>query len=519
MEKHVNKAPLTIAAATLLALAGCKVGPNYTGPKSSTTPPDAFTHTGPEGFNPASTLDPTKAVSADWWKMLGDPVLDDLIKRAAVGNLDVRIAAARIREARAQRGVIAPEALPQVDVNGSAERQRQSKNTAQGSIAGGRAYNLFQGGFDASWELDFFGRVSRNVEAAEADIGAAVEDQRDVLVTLVGEVARNYVDLRGSQQRLAIARKNIDLQRSTLDLTKKRFAAGIATDLDVAQAESSLATVESAVPSLDTAVQQSIHRIGVLLGRLPTDLMSELTPVAAIPAAPASLPVGLPSELLRRRPDIRRAEREVAASTARIGVATADLYPRFSLTGSFGFAAEKVPSLADASSRFWSFGPAVSWPVLDWGRIRSNIAVQDARTEQALGRYEKAVLGSFEDVENAMVAFTREQARRRSLEAALASDRRSYEDASRLYAAGLTDFQRVLDSQRSLFASEDAFTDSTRAVTSDLVALYKALGGGWETFTPEQPYARPRLHPSSHWGNDDTQAAEPHADQADKSMK
>jgi NodT family efflux transporter outer membrane factor (OMF) lipoprotein len=497
MNVPARSAPLALAIASVLAigLSGCKVGPDHTPPKPEA--PEAFTHTGAEGFGGSSVIDPNKAVDADWWKMLGDPVLDDLVKRSVVGNLDLRSAAARIREARAQRGVIAPAALPQVDATAGASRSRESKNTRQGSIASGDASNLFQAGFDASWELDVFGRVSRDVEAADADIASAEENRRDVLVTLVSEVARNYVELRGFQQRLAIARKNIQVQQSTLDLTRNRFNAGLSSDLDVAQAESSLASVQALVPQFDAAVQATIHRIGVLLGRRPTELLAELTPESAIPTAPATIPVGLPSDLLRRRPDIRRAERNIAAATARIGVATADLYPRFSITGSFGFAADKVPSLPDASSRFWSFGPAMRWPILDWGRIRSNIAVQDARSEQSLVLYEQAVLRSFEEVENSLVNYTREQARRTSLVSALNADRRAFDVANRLYASGVADFQRVLDSQRALFAGEDALSESDKQMATNLVSIYKALGGGWETILPVEQAAAPKIVPSS----------------------
>ncbi len=483
----------------ILSLAGCKVGPDFIPPQS--TVPPAFMHTGDEGFGGPSSLNAARSVDADWWKSFGDPVLDSLIQRAAAGNLDVKLASARLREARAQRGVIAADAYPQVDLTGQANRSRQSPNSFQNFPGSnpGEARNLFQVGFDANWELDFFGRVSRSVEAASADIQAAEEDRRDVLVTLVSEVARNYVELRGLQQRLEIARRNIQLQQDTLDIAASRLKAGLTNDLDVAQAESSLAQARSTVPPLDRSVQAAVHRLGVLMGQQPTTLAAEMAQSAVIPPVPPEVPIGLPSELLRRRPDIRRAERNLAANTARIGVAAADLYPRFSLTGSFGFAADKVPTLPDASSRFWSFGPAVKWPVLDWGRIRANIKVQDARAEQSLIEYERAVLISFEDVENAITSYTREQSRRRILAESVASNQRAFDLASEQYRSGITDFQRVLDSQRALFVSQDSLSDSDRAVSSNLVAIYKALGGGWEAFAPvaeTAPASRPT--PSSH---------------------
>ena len=468
--------------AVSIFLGGCKVGPDFAAPHSYA--PDSFSHVGDEGFGGPSAIAVAKSVDAQWWRLLGDPALEQLIQRAVAGNLDVKLASARVYEARSQRAVIAADAYPRVDLDANASRSRQSKNTAQSSFVGGRNVNLFQAGFDANWELDFFGRVSRNVEAADADIQSIEEDRRDVLVTLVSEVARNYIELRGAQQRLDIAHRNIQTQQDTLDIASSRHRAGLTSDLDVAQAESSLSNVRATVPPLDRSAQAAIHRLGVLLGKPPGALAEELAASSSVPGLPPEVPVGLPSELLRRRPDIRRAERELAAATARIGVASAELYPRFSLTGSFGFAAEKVPSLPDASSRFWSFGPAMKWPVLDWQRIRSNIRVQEARTEESLLRYEQAVLRAFEDTENALTGYTREQARRRLLADSVASNQRAFNLANDLYKSGITDFQRVLDSQRSLFNSQDALSDSDRAVASNLVALYKALGGGWESFAP-----------------------------------
>lgn len=478
---------LTVAAGlavSMLALAGCRVGPNYETPKTETG--DSFTHTGTDGFAATSTADATRPPDAKWWGQFNDPMLDTLVERAAASNLDLKIAQARVREARAQRGITASEWFPQVGVGGSYDRARGSENTAgarQGALAGGspgEANDLYTAGFDAGWELDFFGRVARGVEAADADIQSAVELRRDVLVTLISEVARNYVELRGFQLRMAIAKENITAQKETLELTKGRFAAGLTTDLDVAQAEASLASTESQVPGLDRGIYASIFRISVLLGQRPEALTSELLVVKSIPAPPDSVPVGLPSELLRRRPDIRKAERDIAAASARIGVATAELYPRFSITGSFGVQSDRIADIGDASSRFWSIGPAVRWPILDWGRIRSNINVQDARSEAALAQYEKTVLGGFEEVENALVAYTREQARRKSLREAQSSSRRAFDLSNQLYSNGLTDFQRVLDSQRAVLAADDAVADSDRAVSANLIALYKALGGGWE---------------------------------------
>ncbi len=327
-----------------------------------------------------------------------------------------------------------------------------------------------------------FGRVRRSVEAAEADIGAANEGRRDALVTLLSEVARNYIELRGFQRRLKIAAANVKVQQETLDLTKARFQAQLISELDVTRSDAQVATTAAQIPALETQRNQAAHRLAVLLGQHPGALLSELLPAeeSAIPAGPPDLPPVLPSELLRRRPDVRRAERELAAATARAGVATADLFPRFSLTGSLGLQSEEFRDLGDYGSRFFSIGPSVSWPIFDAGRIRSNIHVQNARREQAVVRYEQSVLTALEDAENALIAYGREQQRRQSLRRAVDANRRSVEMATQLYDRGLRDFLNVLDAQRELFASEDALAQSERTISTNLVALYKAMGGGWD---------------------------------------
>lgn len=466
---------------SLTALTACKVGPDYVPPPG--TAAEAYSHVTDEGFAGFSSIDPTRAPDPLWWAQLKDPKLDELVQRAAAQNLDVRLAAARIAEARANLGFRESELYPSVDAQGSYSRSRDSRNGRAGGFGGGGGgdnYDLFSAGFDSQWELDFFGRIRRNIESAEASLQATQEDRRDVLVTLVSDVARSYVELRGFQRRLEIARKNIALQQDTLGLTRARFNAGLTTDLDVAQAEAVLSETMSRVPALDQSAQAAIHRVGVLLGQNPASLREELSAQGPIPVVPEAVPVGLPSELLRRRPDIRRAERNIVAQNALVGVAVADLYPRFSLTGSFGLSSDKLDDFSDASSRFWSIGPAVRWPILDFNRIRSSINVQKARSEQTLITYEQTVLRGFEDVENALVAYTREQSRRSSLADAVASNRRAFNLANQLYTSGVTDFQRVIDSQRALFNAEDAFVQSDAVVTTNLIALYKALGGGWE---------------------------------------
>jgi NodT family efflux transporter outer membrane factor (OMF) lipoprotein len=428
-----------------------------------------------------------------WWARLGDPTLDSLVERAVAGNLTLREARARVVEARAQRRVVGADRYPTVDAAGSYTRSRGSENVLLGGSgfgAGGvgapvvalpgAERDLYQAGFDASWEIDVFGGTRRAVEAADADTEAAVAGLHDAMVTLLAEVARNYVEVRSLQERVRIAQENARAQAETAGLSRAKSEAGLTSELDPVRAEAQLAATRAQIPALEAQLRQAEHRLAVLLGARPGSLGAELEAAAPVPPIPERVAVGIPSDLLRRRPDIRRAERELAAATARIGVATADLFPRFSLTGSFGLQSTKVASLADGDSRFWAIGPAVRWPVLSGGRIRGNIQVQGALEEQALARYEGAVLTALEDVENALVNYSREQARRDSLAQGVASARTALGLATELNARGLTDFLSVLDAQRQLFALEDQLAQSEGVVTANVIALYKALGGGWE---------------------------------------
>jgi multidrug efflux system outer membrane protein len=301
------------------------------------------------------------------------------------------------------------------------------------------------------------------------------------LVTLLGDVARNYIEVRGFQRRLAVARSNLRAQQETLELTRVRFEAGLSSDFEVAQAEGQVNTTAAQIPALESALKGSVHRLDVLLGQQPGALWAELSNEAPVPALPPQAHVGMPAELLRRRPDIRRAERVLASTTAQVGAATADLYPRFSLSGAFGFQSISASDLISAPSRFWSIGPRIFWPVFDAGRIRANIAVRNAQQEQALTLYEKTVLTAFEDVENSLVNYAKEQTRYRALMDAVAANRRAVQMANELYTRGLVDFLNVLETQRSLYASETELAQSETVMASNLVALYKALGGGWET--------------------------------------
>jgi NodT family efflux transporter outer membrane factor (OMF) lipoprotein len=516
--RRAPRALLALAAAA--ALAGCTVGKNYQPPQTST--PETWGELGPTGAatGPATRPSPEPPV-AQWWTTFADPDLDALIDRAVRSNNDVRRARSRVVEARSQLRVTRADLLPNVNTSGQYSRSRNSQSAfgGAGSFSGGgtgggtggggtggggggggfvipqfgngsNEQDFFQAGFDASWEVDVFGGNRRAVEAARADIAAAVEDQRDVTVTLLAEVARNYVDLRGFQRQIAVARENLQAQQQTLELTQSRVRGGVASELDVVRAQAQVATTASQIPTLEANARQAIHRLGVLVGTNPMALSDELSPPKPIPQAPPTVPVGVPSELLRRRPDIRRAERQLAASVARVGSATADLFPRFSLTGSLGLQSSKFTNLMEWGSRFWSIGPSVSWPIFDAGRIRGNIAVQNAREEQAVATYEQSVLTALQEVEDALVSYAKEEARRRQLADAADANRRAVDLANQLYAAGRTDFLSVLQAQRDLFASQDALIQSTSTVSTNLVALYKALGGGWEVSTPQDNTTR-----------------------------
>lgn len=494
--------PIRHLPSSLLALLliGCTVGPDYHAPQ--TPVPDHFGAT----TRPATT----HVDFAQWWTTFNDPLLNSLIDRAMSGNLDLKIAEARVREARAQRGVVAADGYPSVNSNASYHRTRTSENafdigsrpgsTGNGTGTGansaqqfgafnlpGTTTDLFQAGFDASWEIDVFGGVRREVEAAEADIGAQIENQRDTLVSLLAEVARNYLELRGYQQQIVIAYRNVKIQQDAVEVAQSKARLVGGSELDVARAQALVASTQSQIPTLETLRDQAAHRLGVLLGQEPRALIAELQEVKPIAKGPPEIPPGLPSELLSRRPDVRRAERQLAAATGRIGVATADLYPKFSITAALGLQSEKFKSLADWGSRFWNIAPGVSWNVFDAGRIRANIDVQNERQRQAALTYQSSVLTALEDVNNALTAYAKEQSRRQLLQEAVDKNRRAVELANTLYQGGARDFLNVIDAQRALATSEDQLVQSDRLIGTDLVALYKALGGGWTAPAATQP--------------------------------
>ena len=420
------------------------MGPDY-------HPPETKVSSTWDGQNVVTPAQPSKTninpvTLVDWWTAFNDPTLSSLVEMAVRANLDVRLAEARIRQARAACFVAGSPLLPQVDAtilyqrshnptatvgtSGGGSAQVQSIDVSGSGASGGGSSGspggvppfreLFQAGLDASWELDVFGGTRRNMEAAGADLQAAVEDRRDVLVILMGDVGTNYLNLRGFQAQIDIARENLKAQQHNADIIQKRHDAGFVGGLDVANAKAQVATTESTIPLFESSARAAIYNLGVLLGREPAALEKDLAKTAPIPPTPPAIPVGLPSELLRRRPDIRRAEAQIHAATARIGVATADLFPRFFLTGSFGVTTGDINKLGSlANNKFWSFGPSVTWPIFAGGRIYWNIKIQDAIQEQALLTYEKTVLTALKDVETALVAYAKQQETRKSLSVAV----------------------------------------------------------------------------------------------------
>ncbi|MGH7178943.1 MAG: efflux transporter outer membrane subunit [Tepidisphaeraceae bacterium] len=483
-ERNAIPAVAAIAVCSM-SLSGCMVGPDFHPPQTDAPSGWHAPATVPSTQNSIPTTQPSDL--ALWWTNFDDPVLDSLVQRAIDENLDLKLAESRIRQARAQRRFTSGALWPQVDADAAYTRARGPGGSSSNSGLLDDSGDLFQVGFDAAWEIDVFGGLRRNVESAQANVVFTIEDRRDVLVTLVSEVAVNYIDLRGFQQQAAIARQNLETQEKTLDLTRRRFRAGFVSGLDVANAEAQVATTKSTIPLFESAARQLIYALGVLLAEQPGALIDELDPRGPIPHAPSQVPVGLPSELLRRRPDIRRAEAQLHSATAQVGVATADWFPKFALTGSLGTQATEFPGLFDWSNRFWSVGAPVTWRIFDGGRIAANVDVQNELQAQALLSYRQTVLQALSDVESALVSFVKEQEHREALSEAVVANRRAVDLSTRLYNQGQTDFLNVLNSQRALFATEDALAASERTVATNLVAIYKALGGGWESEPTKQP--------------------------------
>jgi NodT family efflux transporter outer membrane factor (OMF) lipoprotein len=463
---------LRAAAAVLVAmLAGCAaVGPDYEAPELEL--PQQWRQPAEAGLAGGDAGD------ALWWRRFDDPLLTQLVEQALQQNLDLRASLARLESARALYGVAAAEQWPTLDGNASYTYRSESKNTPFGEFI--PRTDIHAASFDAAWELDLWGRVRRSIEAADADLAASQADVQAAALTVAAEVARSYVDLRAAQRRLAIARNNLELQQRTLELVRARQAAGLVGERDVAQARTNVETTRSRLPQLDAAASVASNRLAVLLGKAPVALPAGLGEVQALPALPASVAVGVPADLLRRRPDVRGAERRFAAEVARVGVAEAEKYPTFTLSGQIGLAANSAKDFFDSDSDFAGFGPSVRWNLFDGGRLKNRVRSLEASAEAAQLVYEQTVLLAIEETENAMTSFVQEQARGRALASAATEARRAVELAQAQYGEGLTDFQAVLDSERAVATIEDDLATSNALVATNLIALYKALGGGFE---------------------------------------
>lgn len=466
-----------VVAVLALGLGGCVVGPDYHAPALSL--PDQWS-------GGAATA--AKPQLMRWWARFKDPVLDALMDEAATGNIEVATAQARIRQARATLRQEVGQLLPTASAAASAQRSGRASGGGggQGGGGGGQGGGMdsvttqYQAGFDASWELDVFGANRRAAEQASYAVGAAEADLRATLLTLVGDVASAYVDLRGDQARVALARRTAASQRATAAMTRAKFEAGSASAVDVANAEGQAASTAAGIPSLEASVAIAMHRLAVLSGRSPAELDARLKTMRAIPRPTAPVATGVPADVLTNRPDVAKAEREFAEATAAVGKAEAARYPSLTLSGSITTSASQIGDLAKGSSIAWSFGPALTVPVFNGGRLAAAVEAAGAARDQYFLAYRAAVLTALEDVENAAVSLSKARARQTSLTQAVAAYRQAAELSRSLYQSGSSSFLDVLTAERSLYSAEDALLVNTAAIATDYVALNKALGGGWD---------------------------------------
>lgn len=489
---------------SLLGLSACTMGPNFHSPNWSA--PSSWFSGPKEPVAPPPSVPVAAPIDPNWWNLFHDAELTELEQRVASQNLDVKVAAIRFAESRAQLSITTAAAYPSLNANASYTREQASNNGifavvpsaagasaangAQGNSAGAvkgtglQPFDLYQGGFDASWEVDLWGRVRRSIESGEATSQAAQEAQRGVLLDSLAEVARDYIQLRGIQAQLKIAQDNVHTAQQSLDLTRQRAAGGVTTDLDVANASAQLRTTLAQIPSLQTQEAQTINALSLLLGQPPNALREELATPHPVPPVPPKVPVGIPSELARRRPDIRQAEAQLHAATANIGVAEAAFYPQLTLTGSFGLQSLTFQHAFDLASKQYALGPGLTIPIFQGGQLRGQLHLTQAQQEEAAINYQKTVLQAWHDVDNALTAYRAEQTRRNELIRAVADNQRALSLAQSRYQQGVADFLQVLTTEQSLLATQDQLAISTATVSSNLVALYKALGGGWETDLP-----------------------------------
>ncbi len=461
----------SVATAALAAsLCACAVGPDYRQPDIALS--SQFANASLPGFT-------AEDVEKQFWALFGEPVLDRLVVAALDANKDLEQARANLRASRAARRLTGFDAYPTITAQAGHFHRLQSEHQLPGATRDQREDDDVDAGFDASWELDFFGRVRRGIEAARADEQSAEARLRDAQVTVTAEVARNYFVLRGLQEQLAVAVRNADNQRQTLNLTRARLDAGRGTELDTTRAEAQLQTTLASISPLQASITTTIYRLSVLTGRLPDARSSELSASRPLPLLPQLNAIGNPETLLRRRPDVRVAERTLAASTARIGVAVGDLFPKVTFVGSGGYNAANFSDLGNAGTDTYFFGPTISWAAFDLGRVRARVRIAEAQAEGALATYEAAVLTALEETEGALISYGYAQSRRGILEQAASASSRAADLARRRFEGGLTDFLDVLNAERDALAAQDSLAQSQTQTATSLVAVYKALGGGW----------------------------------------
>ena len=478
----IKRSPRHVLVVSIfLGLSGCMIGPEYTKPATET--PDGWTtlrHPVTDGKKKGAdgTLATEKIDVTSWWKCFNDSTLCELVEKAVRSNHDLKLAEARLREARAAHGISKADLYPRVESSAGFNRRQVSENGPYGYLSD-LNYNDYRAGFDASWEIDIWGRVRREKQAAKAEDEAALENLRSVLVAVVGEVSRNYIELRGFQRRLEIAEKNMAAGRKRLALVEKRFQTGLAPEIDVHRASAHLEAITAEIPVIEGGVRQRMYSISTLLGELPGAYVERLSVEKPVPPVPANVEIGLPIALLERRPDIREAERRLAAATARVGSARADMLPKLSLSALFSFETVKFDRITDSDSRAWSFGPSFVLPVFNAGRIRSNINVRTAQQEQAFIAYEKTVLAAYQEVENSLVRYSTRQHRHEKLNRRANHLHSALELTQKFYDSGTSSLLEVLDAQQEFFAAQDEMIESEAVLSVQLVSLYKALGGGW----------------------------------------
>lgn len=468
------------ATALLVGLwvGGCAVGPNYHQPDTRLDP--GFGNAGEQGLDQNNTVQ-------RYWTTFDDATLDGLVDDALLRNKDLGVAAANLQAARATRRLAGFDLFPTVTAGAGYTKQRESAQQLPGFTVEQREFDAAQAGFEGLWELDLFGRVRRNVEAARGDLGASIATLRDARVSVIAEVARNYFVLRGLQDQLELTRRNGKNQERALQLTQNRLEAGRGNELDTSRAEAQYQTTLASIPSLETTIATTIYRLSVLTGRQPLELNSRLEPLAAAPALPPLASIGTPEQLLRRRPDVRVAERRLAAATARIGVAEGDLFPKVTINGAIGYEAPVFSSFGSADALTYSFGPSISWAAFDLGRVHQRIGIAKAQTDAALSGYEGAVLNALADTEGALVGYGRAQKRRASLQIAAAASDKAADLALKRFEGGLIDFLEVLDAERTALGAELELSQSRTDAATALIGVYKALGAGWEVAEPGVP--------------------------------